>query len=357
MQDRHEVPEGPAEAGDRLGRQRDLGDQHERTLAPPQHAADQLDVDERLARARDAVQEKRPAPPPQRPHHAAEHAALARGGGWCIPLFHRLLTEGIAQHHFVRYANQALRLQPADHASAESLLGERRDGLSATRFEEPLEGFPLPLRPPEDPLELREGADRPHNPGDHPSPRRRRSRRGQHGAEHHPDRRHIILGNPAGEIQKFAADRGARIQHGEDIAHAGDIPPGAEHPPGEGAVAEGNLNARSGRRRRAGHPVGEQTAHRQRQRHLDEGGTGTGHRCGAGAGHGQGAGPGAPGSVLQQEEDVLLRLVDRHLGTAGSHVDVDLGADPHVLGDVDPGLHREADAGHQHPVVARLQVV
>ena len=292
MQDRDQVPECAAEAGDRLGRQRDLRDQHERAFAAPQHPANQLDVDQRLAGTRDAVQEEGPAPPPQRPHHAAEHPALTGGRGRRVLVAHRLLPEGIPHHHVVRHANEALRLQPPDHAPAESLLGQRRDRLPATRFEEPLEGFPLPPRPPEHTLKLREGADRPDDPRDEPPLRRSRGRRGQHGPKHHPDRRHVVLRNPPGEIEEFGADRWSRIEHGEDVAHTANLGARPQNPPRERAVAEGNPYTRPRRRGRTGNPVGEQAAQRQRQRHLHKGGARAGHRFGTGSRHRCGAGPG-----------------------------------------------------------------
>ena len=61
----HAIAEGRAKAIDRLRRERDLGNEHDRALvARIDQRAQQFDVDERLATAGDAVQQKRFTRPP-----------------------------------------------------------------------------------------------------------------------------------------------------------------------------------------------------------------------------------------------------------------------------------------------------
>ena len=276
MQHGHQVPEGLPEPGDGLRSQRDLGHEHDGTPAPRQGPPDQLDVDQGLPRTGHPVQKEGPAPVAQRGLETGQNLALAQRGsvrGFRTP---RLAPKRIPHDDFFHHPHEPLLLQAPDHAAAETAFQHRGQRLAPPRAHQLFVRLALPPRPAEDPVQVREGTDRLDH-AHHRSPRGRRllpgrlrHAGGQHGAQHDPRRRHVVLGDPFGELHQLGPDGGFLVEHRGDIPHPPHLRPPTQHPPHQRAVPERHQHPRSRRGRSPCDPVRERTPHRNRKRHLHE---------------------------------------------------------------------------------------
>jgi hypothetical protein len=215
------IAERAAEPVDRLRRQRDLRHQHDRALpALPHHAAQQLDVDERLAAPRDAVQQERlPCASGSHPVHdrllrRRRRVRRRRSGA---------SGERIARDRLVGYRGEAARHQPLEHRRREPKLLEqvRHRRPPAERLEQLVQRALL-RRAREDALPVEERLHVPRQHGHamrlHHRGRRRRAgeRHRERRAQHDADRHHVVLGNPPPEREQLRRERRLRVRHVDD---------------------------------------------------------------------------------------------------------------------------------------------
>jgi hypothetical protein len=282
MQHRDHVAEDPTEPIDRLRRERDLRNEHDRGLAPLAHdALKELDVHQRLAASGDTVQEKDVA---RRARRERIDRALLVGCGRVWPRGRESARrERIAAHNLFIEHDETARNEPLQHRRREAeLLDEMLDRRAPAERLQELEQHALLRGAREDPIAAHQRRKLVRDDGDTAELLHRRRRRGtrhehrQRASERDAERHDVIRGDPATELEHRRVDRRLGIRNIDDRLVA---------PGGIGGLGESDthayLAAIAKRHQHAGpwnervrelaiDAIRERTEQRQRQRDLDE---------------------------------------------------------------------------------------
>ena len=221
MQHRHQIAEGFAKTTHRLGRQGDFGHQHDGSLAARQDVLEQLDVDQRLSRSGDAMEQKGAALA-QRGLHGLQRFLLrrrrrrqrgrpARFG--VRPSSGDAFLERIAGDGLVRRLRDAPGHQSGDDAPAEAAVQEGRKGHAPARLPEPLVRLALPRGLSKDAVHLVERSDLARDP-DKSARARRLQPRKRRCMSHESLGRKLAHGGPEARRARSAADRGHGLSVG-----------------------------------------------------------------------------------------------------------------------------------------------
>ena len=299
MQHRDLVAETGSETLHRLGRERDLRHEEDAGAAHCELSLQHFEIDGGLARARHAAQE-RDLPRRVQAFEVADDASLVRGQREPGLRFHRA-GERIPLHLALHELRQAPVHEPVEHAPAETeLLREMPDArLAADRLEH-LVQLALPLRTPEGAVALAQRSQLAHKPQHALGARPRRAppagpgperTRGEGRSQHHAERRHVVVRDPAAEVEEGRVEHRRLVEDAAQLAQAG-FPspvrpqPEAVHDPDGRPAAERYANPHSrlhGADERGGDRVRERAEERPRDRHLaNAGGARLPHRIPAG---------------------------------------------------------------------------
>jgi hypothetical protein len=214
VEHRHAVAEHGLEAPDGLRCQRDLGDEHDRRAALPlHHLAQQLDVDERLPRPRDAAQQEGAGLRRRGGEEALEDGGLS-GGGAQRGGFRRIDRRvRVARDLLVGDLHQPLLRQRADDAAreAEPRGQVRQLGPAAERLQH-LPALALARSAGEGPVALAERGELARDPDHSPQPHRRRRARALRLQAHDTRLHQPVDHRPPGALAQLAAHPHHRLR-------------------------------------------------------------------------------------------------------------------------------------------------